>query len=61
MAEGILVTPSMLSSHRMYVLREALESATAGEAATEAAAADQQVCGMAGARCAPAPGLPSER
>jgi len=41
-SEGILVTPTMLAHHRLFVLAEAFESIQSGEAATQAAAQDQQ-------------------
>ena len=37
MGEGILLSPSMMAHHRMFVVREAFESALAREAETRAA------------------------
>ncbi|KAI3429289.1 hypothetical protein D9Q98_005385 [Chlorella vulgaris] len=41
-SEGILVTPTMMAHHRLYMLDEAFQSIFSGEAATEAAAQCEQ-------------------
>ncbi|KAL4447467.1 hypothetical protein ABPG75_004686, partial [Micractinium tetrahymenae] len=45
MDEGILVTPTMMAHHRLYVLADAFESIFANEAATQAAAQQAQGSG----------------